>query len=70
MATNLEGYKFGCTGKQEFATFAQAKRRARIINNRDTGHLEAYHCTHCNRFHVGGNRNYGRRDRRKDRSQE
>lgn len=52
----------GCTGKKAFATFCQAKRAAKRMNRvHDDGHLEAYACRHCHRFHVGEARDYGRR---------
>src|SRR5262249_53391512 len=44
----------GCTGKVEFSTFAKAARAAQNLRRRsDDAHVAAYHCNHCNRFHVG-----------------
>lgn len=56
----------GCTGKKAFDTFTQATKAAKRLNRRDRGHTEAYHCCHCNDFHIGEARNYRRTDRRKE----
>jgi hypothetical protein len=59
---STEEHKIGCTGKREFGTFCQAKRAAKRMNRaHEAGHLEAYACRHCHRFHVGEARDYGRR---------
>jgi hypothetical protein len=57
-----EPFKAGCTGKAVFIRFDQAERAATRRNRKDGGaHVEAYHCRHCHRFHVGENRQYGKR---------
>jgi len=57
----------GCTGKIRFQSFFIARTSARKLNQRSKGaHVEAYHCTHCNGFHVGENRDYRRKDKRRD----
>lgn len=59
-----DDHKVGCTGKSPFASFGEAQKRARRMRQRDNGaHVEPYHCRHCNRFHVGEARSYGRRRR-------
>lgn len=51
----------GCTGKVEFSTFAKAQRAARNLRRRqDDAMVAAYHCQHCNRFHVGEDDTGGR----------
>jgi hypothetical protein len=55
----------GCTGKKSFQTFTQAAKAAKRLNLRDRGHTEAYHCLHCNDFHIGEARSYRRRDERR-----
>jgi len=49
-----------CTGKQQFETKVDAKKfvNKKRSNSRvrvDQRQNEAYHCPHCNKFHVGGN---------------
>ena len=62
-----DGHKVGCSGKRQFAKFCQAARAAKHRNRTDgDAHLEAYHCKHCQGFHVGEARDYGHRDRRKE----
>lgn len=57
----------GCTGKKSFERFNQAENAARRRNRHDgDAHLEAYHCRHCNRFHIGENRSYKVKDKRKE----
>lgn len=57
----------GCTGKRSFTQFTLADQAATRRNRKDGGaHVEAYHCRHCNSFHVGEARSHGRRDARKD----
>lgn len=54
----------GCTGQKQYERFCQAENAAKYINRRDDGaHIAAYHCRHCNLFHVGENREYGKRRR-------
>lgn len=56
----------GCTGKKHFTRFALARAAAKRSNRHDHGrHLEAYHCRHCNGFHVGESRQDKRADKRK-----
>lgn len=45
----------GCTGKSPFLTHSQAMETAkRMRNKHDSAQpVEAYHCVHCNRYHVG-----------------
>lgn len=60
-------HKIGCTGKQQFERFTQAAKVAKRRNRMDGGaHLEAYHCTHCNGFHIGESRTYRRTNSRKE----
>lgn len=60
-----DGQKVGCTGKRQFARFGQAARAAKRRRRMDGGaHVEAYHCRHCNAFHIGENRNYRKPNRR------
>ena len=62
-----DGSITGCTGKKVFVRFLQAERAAKRRNRNDGGaHLEEYHCRHCNQFHVGEARAYGRRRARKE----
>jgi len=57
----------GCTGKRSFERFHQAAVAAKRRRRMDGGaHVEAYHCRHCNQFHVGEAMSHGQRDRRKD----
>lgn len=45
----------GCTGKQAFLSHDQAAPVAQRMRRKyETGcAVEAYHCVHCNRWHVG-----------------
>lgn len=58
----------GCSGKVKFATYKQADRSAKVMRqNHERGcHVEAYHCKHCQHFHVGEPRDYGRKDARRE----
>lgn len=57
----------GCTGKKQFPNYKLASTSAKRLRDRDRGaHVEPYHCTHCNRFHVGEARGHGRPDKRKE----
>lgn len=58
-------YKFGCTGKSKFLTFSQAARTAKHMTKRSDVGLDAYHCVHCDQYHVGGSRSFKIRDKRK-----
>lgn len=43
-----------CTGKQKFATFAQAERTAkRSRKGSNSERQRPYHCRYCNQFHIG-----------------
>ena len=54
-----DAHKVGCTGKRQFARFCQADKAAKRRRRLDGGaHVEAYHCRHCNGFHIGENRDY------------
>lgn len=49
----------GCTGKMAFNTFTRAGKVAKRMRQFDHGcHVEPYHCQHCQKFHVGENRDY------------
>lgn len=62
----MSDHKPGCTGKHRFEGFIEARGAAKRLKKRDDGgHLHAYHCKHCNAFHVGENRTHGKRDQRK-----
>lgn len=62
-----EGHVPGCTGKKAFVCFTKAQARAKVLNRKkDSAHVEAYHCRHCQQIHLGERRSYGRRDARKD----
>ena len=67
MTNPIDNFKSGCSGKVQFPTFTKAASTAKRMRkgNRDC-HVEAYHCLHCQHFHVGENNNYGRRNPRKD----
>ena len=57
----------GCTGKKQFLRFTQADQAAKRRRRLDNGaHVEAYHCKHCNSFHVGEARSYGRPNPKKE----
>lgn len=57
----------GCTGKKRFVRFGTADRAAtRMRRNDDESHCEAYHCKHCNGFHLGEARAYGKRNAKKE----
>lgn len=57
-----ETIRAGCTGKSAFDQFAQAAHAAKRRNRQSSdAHLEAYHCKHCNHYHVGESRTYGQR---------
>jgi aspartate carbamoyltransferase regulatory subunit len=43
----------GCSGKRCFDTWNDAAREAQMVRRHKDGHVEAYHCRYCNRFHVG-----------------
>ena len=44
----------GCTGKVALRNFKIAQREARSMNrDREGLAVTAYHCRHCNKFHVG-----------------
>lgn len=62
-----DGHKIGCTGKRQFSRFGQAARAAKRRRRHDGGaHVEAYHCRHCNAFHIGEARDYGKRRRKEE----
>lgn len=43
------------SGKRPYATWSTAARMARNTNrDRDSAHVQPYHCRSCHRFHVGG----------------
>lgn len=42
----------GCTGKQKFTTFGQARDVAQR-HAREAGRRVAYHCRYCGSYHVG-----------------
>lgn len=55
-------HKVGCTGKRPFARFCQDDAAAKRRRRKDGGaHVEAYHCRHCDAFHVGEARGYKQR---------
>jgi len=56
----------GCTGKVGFISFTKAATVAKRMRkgNREC-HVEAYHCQHCQHFHVGENRSYHTKTRKK-----
>lgn len=57
----------GCTGKKRFTRFGTADQAAvRMRRNDDDAHVEAYHCKHCNGFHLGEARAHGKKDHRKE----
>lgn len=67
MSTPSEQFKTGCTGKAQFTTFTKAASTAKRMRKYDGDcHVEAYHCLHCQHFHVGENKSYGRKNPRKD----
>jgi hypothetical protein len=52
----------GCGGKRAYESFTVAERMAKRTNRgREDAHVEAYHCRHCNHFHVGENTRYAQR---------
>jgi hypothetical protein len=59
MSSPFEHFKAGCSGKVQFISFTKAEKTAKRMRkgNRDC-HVEAYHCQHCQKFHVGENRAY------------
>lgn len=59
MSNPYEQFIAGCSGKVVFQTFTKAASTAKRMRktNRDC-HVEAYHCLHCQKFHVGENRAY------------
>jgi hypothetical protein len=67
LSSRAERFIAGCSGKVQFLTFTKAASTAKRMRkgNRDC-HVEAYHCLHCQKFHVGENRSYGKTNPRKD----
>ena len=62
-----EQHKTGCTGKRQFARFAQAAKAAKRRRRLDGGaHVEAYYCRHCDGFHIGEARSHGKPDARRE----
>lgn len=60
--------KIGCTGKSAFTSYTTAARRAKIMRQeKDSAHVEPYHCRYCKRFHIGEARGYRPRSARKER---
>lgn len=56
----------GCNGKTAYETFLIADRIARKVRRfNEKSFVAPYHCVHCNHFHIGENREHGKRDRRK-----
>lgn len=52
----------GCYGKKQYVGFINAALVAKHINRKDDhAHVAAYHCRHCNHFHVGENPMHGRK---------
>lgn len=48
-------------------TFAKANETAkRMRKSRRECHVEAYHCIHCQQYHVGENRSYHPKTRKQD----
>ena len=66
MSNPIEHFKAGCSGKVQFLTFTKAASTAKRMRktNREC-HVEAYHCQHCQHFHVGENRTYHPKTRKK-----
>lgn len=67
MSNPIENFKAGCSGKVIFTTFTKASTTAKRMrkSNRDC-HVEPYHCAYCQKFHVGENRTYHPKTRKKD----
>jgi hypothetical protein len=42
-----------CGGKKRYWFFRSAERAASAIAAKEREPFHAYHCRHCNRFHVG-----------------
>lgn len=62
-----EPHKTGCTGKRHFSRFAQAAKAAKRRRRMDGGaHVEAYHCRHCDGFHIGEARSYKKPNPKKE----
>lgn len=55
MTNKPEEFRRGCTGKQAFLSHEQAAPVAqRMRRKHETGcAVEAYHCLHCGRWHIG-----------------
>lgn len=66
MTNPIEQFKAGCSGKVAFLTFTKASQTAKRMRktNREC-HVEPYHCLCCNQFHVGENRTYHPKTRKK-----
>lgn len=43
----------GCTGKKKYRSFSYAEVIATRSAQRSEDPMHAYHCKHCNGFHVG-----------------
>jgi len=62
--------RHGCTGKQAFTRFDDARYRAKRIRSRSGAPVAAYHCRHCHQYHVGGNEDHGPQRAAKDKRRE
>lgn len=43
----------GCTGKKKYRSFSYAEVIASRSAEKNQQPMHAYHCRHCNAFHVG-----------------
>lgn len=53
--------KPGCNGKRMWPNFATAQRMAERTHRQAEEPMDAYHCKHCGRFHVGSRRSIKQR---------
>lgn len=62
-----KGVVVGCTGKKRFVLFTTADKAAKRQRRRDDGEpCEAFHCSHCNGFHLGAARAHGKKNPKKE----
>lgn len=59
----------GCTGKSSFPTWSMANAKAKQMNRRKStqGHMVAYRCKSCSRYHIGRSDPQERRVNKQDR---
>lgn len=55
-----ERQQWGCAGKWQFMTWADAERSAKRLNRRSQQRVRPYVCRFCGRVHLGGHGHEGK----------